>query len=221
MFFISCLDGEEYYDIALILFIYDITIFPLWYDTSPTTHCICCIVGKEITRDVQKSKTRLPSREIVQIAEEYYDITLFLSMYDITIFLLWYDTSPTTHCIYCIVGKEITRDVQKCKTMLQFREIVQVAEGYYEFTLFLSMYESHDLSYDMTLVWTSATAFCVSLARESHVMCIRALFGSEWYNQVDRIEMLLYIVLCSEMIRGLVCLDLNDTIKYIELTWCV
>jgi len=52
--------------------------------------------------------------------------------------------------------------------------MVQVAEGYYEFTLFLSMYESHHLSYDMTRVRTSATAFCVLLARESHVMCIRA-----------------------------------------------
>ena len=61
-----------------------------------------------------------------------------------------------------------------------------------------------------TYFWVSTPAPLLS------VMCIRALFGSEWYNQVDRIEMLLYIVLCSEMIRGLVCLHLNDTI---ELLW--
>ena len=89
----------------------------------------------------KRAKTRIPSREIVQIAEEYYDITLFLSIYDITIFLLWYDTSPTTHRIFCVVGQEITRDVQKCKTMLPSHEIVQVAEGYYDITLFLSIYD--------------------------------------------------------------------------------
>jgi len=131
IFFISCLDGEESYDIALFLFIYAITIFLVWYDTSPTTHCIFCIIGKEITRDVQKSKDEdTISRDGTNCRGIlwHYTIPIYIWYHNIPL-MIWHESHYPPHFLcrwpgnhtWCAKVQDdatISRDCTSCRGIL-------------------------------------------------------------------------------------------------------